>query len=275
MRLRRAWPLSLFLLVAPFGCGSTVDPAAGGGGEGASIAQGGDGQGGDGQGGDGQGGNAVEPPQGLFECQVPQVCSMSFHISPDPPDAPNCMAEQATSGLPGAVTITLVPGPYYSVTETLIVYAGDGTALKQSRHKDCMSCDPSTLLWGEPSAIEICDVEIDPAVVAACEAGDMLGCSVWADSTLVDCQPVTTELTCDDVVSILSSEGPACDEELCGPGQGCFDYFTDMSTGTQCRQLDAGCIDCECAVELCTNPQEATCEIAPGGPHVSNCGFAP
>lgn len=276
--MRAASILPFLCLLSLIGCESdVVDPGTGGeAGAGANgQGAGGEGLGGDGHGGDGQGGNGVQPPQGLFECAVPILCSMSFHTYPEPPESPNCIAELATSGLPGAVVTAMIPGPYYSRTETLLVYAGDGTAITQSRHKECMSCDTATLPWGEPSDIRICDVVIDPAIVAGCDANDEEACWAMADSTIENCQPVAADPTCRDISTILSAVGPACGDETCEQGLACVDYVTDMSTGTQCMTLPENCTDCACAVDLCTNPIAAQCEAVQGGLHLSNCFLAP
>jgi hypothetical protein len=243
----------------------------GGNGEGAGPAN--TGGGGDGGGGAGP---TVEPPQELFACTNTELlwgCSMTFHISPEPSDAPNCMAQLVSSGMPGTVRTSYQPGPDVHFSDTLMIFLGDGTALKQKRFKGCMGCDPSSLLWGEPSDVEVCDVVVPQALIDACEAGDPEGCWLDAESTLENCQPMTAQPSCTEAVEMLSNDGPACDDDTCGAGQACFDYITDMSTGTQCAMINDGCFDCGCAVQTCTDPAAATCEIVDGGFHVSNCQF--
>jgi hypothetical protein len=75
----------------------------------------------------------------------------------------------------------------------------------------------------------------------------------------------------------VGGAGPECNGQPCAPDQACVDYVTDMSTGTQCVTLaGTGCArdDCACANEaVCEG--DATCEIVPGGVHLSGCFFPP
>lgn len=205
LRTHLAHVLSIGALL---GCTTVqVDDEPGGGGQGAGgdgAGAGGQNAGGDGQGGDGGSGGGVEPPQELFACSIPKSCdTISFHISAEPPDAPTCVAELAASGAPGAVQIDYVPGPYYSVSQHLVIYRGDGKAITQSRSKSCMSCDPETLLWGEPSDVELCDVVLPAEVVTGCQADDPETCWMLPDAHLENCVPIALP-TCAEIDEILA-----------------------------------------------------------------------
>lgn len=185
--------LSLSLLPA---CSSEVDePSASGGG-------GADGGGGDG--GGGGGGGAPEGDPGYFACNLPLSCEpVYFHTSAEPASAKACQDELAASGDAGVIIENFVPGPYPYITEQITAFFGDGTAFRQSRHKDCMSCDLEARPWEDATPPELCSVVVqgDPT---ACTGEPPESCDFVVQ--YVDCQPFPAH-TCDELLAKLPPAG--------------------------------------------------------------------
>ena len=113
---------------------------------------------------------------------------------PEPQSALTCFAHHVVSAAPGVLSVLMVPGPYDTQLEHLIITLGDGTALTQVRFRAQTGCE-----W-ELRVHQLCDVEVDPAVEAACDGGDDQGC-IWMPG-LTSCRGVA-DWTCADVTAAL------------------------------------------------------------------------
>lgn len=204
----------LGLLVALPACSSTIQGDDGAGGSDASTTSasvtGSTTPNGAGPTSSSTGGNVEEPPQGLFDCESLELAcgSVSFHTYPNPPDAWECIARLAIAGTPGVVLGTWAPGPFYNFTDNLVVYRGDGKAIKQSRHKSCgmpdePMCPEGGLPWGEPGKVQLCDVVVSTTVEAAC-TNDEQGCGSMPDDTVTNCVDMP-EPTCAEIQAIVAA----------------------------------------------------------------------
>ncbi|WP_437682282.1 hypothetical protein [Sorangium sp. So ce131] len=165
-------------------------------------------EGGGGAAGDGQG--SVPQHVDLFACNVPLTCEKIYsHIDTEPQSALNCAAELVLAGQPGAVQDLDYTGPLVSETERLTVFLGDGTALVQSRHRECLDPDACPYpVRGEPYHIpwtlfahQICDVVINDYTIDGCARGDM-GYCIWLPGSLTNCTDVE-DRQCAEVTGLL------------------------------------------------------------------------
>lgn len=140
-------------------------------------------------------GGVVEPHGDLFTCGLALDCEqIRYHNFPEPQSALTCFAHHVVSAAPGVLDVLMVPGPYDTQIEHLIVTLGDGTALTQSRFRAQTGC-----AW-ELRVHQICDVVVDPSVETACDGGDDQGC-IWMPG-LTTCRDVA-DWTCADVTAAL------------------------------------------------------------------------
>jgi hypothetical protein len=150
----------------------------------------------------------------LFACEgvTPSCETITAHIDPEPPEALECAGQLVTSGQPGVISALDAPGPDIDETQSLIVVLGDGTALVQTRHRDCSEFeDPpcsfsDPLPWEPSSEHRLCTIEIDAELQAACDPACETDCDCAWDpfySPLQDCQPVE-DWSCDDVLAALA-----------------------------------------------------------------------
>ena len=181
--------LALALAVAATACAnSPVDPGGGGGGEG--------------------GGTTNQPQHAdLFACGAPLDCEqMREHIEPEPWSALNCAAKLVLANEASVLSALYVPGPTFYQTESLILLRGDGTALVQTRHRECGWDEVCTqpVPWEPSSVHQICDVGHADELAAACAAEDDLSCawSPWHTDALTNCHDVE-DWTCAEVSAAL------------------------------------------------------------------------
>ena len=154
-------------------------------------------------------GVVVQQHVDLFSCGLTLDCEqMSNHINPEPQSALNCFAHQVLSTQPSVLDALSNPGPYLSEHERLIIPRGDGTALLQSRRRECLAWEHGPIPWEASSAHQICDLIIDPGLEAACNGGDESACywAPWGYPTpaggLTNCQDVA-DWTCADVAALV------------------------------------------------------------------------
>lgn len=194
----RTMSLALLVALGSFACDGDAQSTGGGG-------AGGESDGGGGSGGDGGSGGGVEPPQGLFECGLPLTCGdFTQHAGSVSGGQPDCVAQVAYASGVGSAIYRDSPGPYISVTESLVIYTGDGFATLQTRHKDCMCTDD--IPWEAPGPIQRCEVALPADVQAACDADDVMECVALPLQTLTNCVPVSAgeEPTCAELLTVLS-----------------------------------------------------------------------
>lgn len=160
------------------------------------------------QGEGGGGGDASQPAEegdpGLFACSFQQACpAVSSHIGPEPADAVACQNTFIAAGDAGVLLYRSTPGPYLNVTETLSVFFGDGTVLRQSRHKECQNPCYVQPPWEDATAQELCEVVVH-GDLAACSPQLYTHCDAYVE--YVNCHAVE-QMDCAAVLAELPPEG--------------------------------------------------------------------
>jgi len=185
----------------------------------------------------------------LFACGLALSCEQVIvHLDPEPRSAAECIATMMASQTPGAGSILETTGPDLFETESLSIVRGDGTVVRQTRHRECSGCDESMLAW-ELAAPEICRVRIDVERYQGCLM-DTYDCLV--SYALLECEPLEAA-SCEGVLADVEGEAPA--PVACGDATCPF--------GTVCVQEPAAC---ECNPDTGENEYvgvEPTCQNAP------------
>mgnify|MGYP000986728711 CR=1 FL=1 len=171
----------------------------------------------DGAGGDGGGGGAPlteDGEPGLLGCGLPLACdAIVTHISHEPSWAPACVAELVVGGGAGAVQHTSAPGPYDCASQSIYVFLGDGTAIRQSRNKPgCQS--PGPHFFGDATPPELCQVVVPAELADACDDPPQMttsavsggpwipGCEATPGELVDGCQPIDA-LTCAEALAFI------------------------------------------------------------------------
>jgi hypothetical protein len=159
-----------------------------------------------GTGGTGGTGGVVQQHVDLFSCGLTPGCDqIIYHNEPSPASALTCFAQLVVSGSPGVLDAVQAPGPYFTQKELLLVVLGDGTALVQSRFRECKTTTcPNPVPWEASSAHQICTIVMTDGLAAACAAGDPNTCawSPWYPGGITDCHDVD-DRTCAQVTALL------------------------------------------------------------------------
>jgi hypothetical protein len=149
----------------------------------------------------------------LFTCAgVTSTCDrITQHIDSEPLEALECAGQLVTSGEPGVISALNAPGPNIDETESLILVLGDGMALVQTRERHCDEfdeppCSYDTLEWEPSSEHQLCTIEIDPELEAACDPACETDCNCAWDPFFnppQDCQAID-DWSCDDALAALA-----------------------------------------------------------------------
>ena len=114
---------------------------------------------------------ACGPTEDMFACGVTPDCVQNRGHLWGPEEAElRCGGGLVASGKPGAVRWTSSPGPYSTRVEGLVVLLGNGRLFQQHRMR-CTgedNCDPDLTTEWEREALELCDVDVEPADIAGC-----------------------------------------------------------------------------------------------------------
>lgn len=157
-------------------------------------------------------------PLDLFACDLPLSCDpITEHtMDVDPPGAAECATRLALGDQPGAIDHTLqLGGLAFSDRQRVYVFLGDGTAVMQSRSRECDNfgapgCDTDDPPPWEPSSeFLLCNVAVDPDIAAACECDEtMETCDVACFATMwtEECAPVVDH-TCESLTTLLTGGG--------------------------------------------------------------------
>lgn len=146
---------------------------------------------------------------------------------------------------------------------------------------DAASCSNGTFACGDKTCtnvVEACLEKHDASgTTYSCVAAAEHGCNAYGVADCSCLQPDFPSATCSvgsgpkEIMIAVATVGPDCNLGPCALDQACVDLVADMGSSTQCRKLN-DCSECACAIEqLCTN-SDATCEVVPGGLHISECG---
>jgi hypothetical protein len=167
------------------------------------------GSGGDpGSGGAGGAGGGV-PHADLLSCGlVPSCEEVVFHTSPQPFSAHECASTFAEGTSIGVLLHLWDPDGHYKL-ESLVITLGDGTALVQSRERQCTTDCPA---WEPVSSQQICTIAPaegtpfgpSPQQIAECPEGDE-SCRIYSWAILDDCHDVE-DRSCDDVSALIAAE---------------------------------------------------------------------
>lgn len=146
----------------------------------------------------------------LFACGLAPSCSqLLYHLGPlDSPDAAACAGKIVTSNGSGVISDSYQPGgPYTYLVEGLTILLGDGTAIHQTRRRQCDGDAPpcpddlDDLPWEPPSRQERCDVMTDQA----CAQNDNV--CLWSPTIGLENCSATETHTCADVEMALAGAG--------------------------------------------------------------------
>jgi hypothetical protein len=141
----------------------------------------------------------------LFACAPALTCDpITTETGHEPVDAVECATRLASEGGAGVVEHTTLGGPDADDEQALIVFMGDGTALRQLRHRTCAdeACTEAEVAWGESEALQQCDVAVPAEIAEACACDpqvDLCGsCNTvqWLDEA--SCAPADP-VACDDL----------------------------------------------------------------------------
>jgi len=145
----------------------------------------------------------------LFGCGFDLSCEqIREHVDISPWGSAECATELAVSGDPGLVNHLVFLGGDIDETERLVAFVGDGTAIRQWRHRECFgsgaSCSEDTLPWEPSSEHELCDVSVAPNIVEACNCPETEDCHFGCRTTdwLGDCEPVE-DYSCEELGALI------------------------------------------------------------------------
>jgi hypothetical protein len=207
----------------------------------------------------------------LFACDIEPACpSIYDHLGPEPEEAIACAAELTAFHRPGVFISTQSIGPSPDETLRFSLVRADGTVIRQGATRPI--CGDPACPFEELEPVQVCTLDIDFELYAACVAGTGCGIS-WSVS---DCAPLP-DYGCTEAQIDLAAEAPtpvACEEDLCAPGQVCvrqtLECVCDPKTGeydfsagpTACAAIPAECKDLDGSGEYgCLS--SALCEPAP------------
>lgn len=137
----------------------------------------------------------------LFACELAESCGELFlHIDLEPAESIDCVANLTATGGPGVYRFLESLGPDLYETYIQTVVRADGTAIRQTKFRECFDCsgeEEDATEW-DVRVPQLCDVEIDADAWAGCEGTGSCG-EIWSYSNCVD----APELECADLDEAL------------------------------------------------------------------------
>jgi len=196
------------LVAVAGGCTETDGDASAEDGGGSSVGRGGSPPG-------------VDGDPGLLACELPLTCFIDTGAPYHSPDEAGmyCAAKLLAAGTKGAVLYEYKPGGGGCTEEHLYLLLGDGTAIRQSRAwTGCGQAVYQPTPFGDATPQEICQVQVTPELIAACEtepspstsasvSGTGSGapgddCRTLVEEFLTGCSPVQAH-TCESAAALI------------------------------------------------------------------------
>jgi len=163
----------------------------------------------------------VDGDPGLLACELPLTCFIDSGGPYHSPDEAGmyCAAKLLAAGTKGAVLFEYKPGGGGCTKEHLYLLLGDGTAVRQSRAwTGCGQGLYQPTPFGDATPQEICQVQVTPELIAACETESSPSTSVSVSGTgsgapgddcrtlveelLTGCSPVEAQ-TCESAAALI------------------------------------------------------------------------
>lgn len=142
-----------------------------------------------------------DPAADLFACEVAETCGELFlHIDLEPAESIDCVANLTATGGPGVYRFLESLGPDLYETYIQTVIRADGTAIRQTKFRECFDCsgeEEDALEW-DVRVPQVCNVEVDADAWALCEGTGSCG-EIWSYSNCVD----APEVECADLDEAL------------------------------------------------------------------------